>query len=120
MFDPEKDEGRIAALVFEWATKRYDELRKRMLGSTKISLVAASLKEGSLFFPSDGRKLTRLGLRCIIYEPEERPTMSQVLDTLLSSRVVKESSSFMGVEDRLCRAGKVMPVIRKTTATRAS
>lgn len=107
VFNPETDPNKMSSLVFVWAKRKYERQRKTLV-SEKISFAADSLKGQTLFYPSDGRKLTKLAMKCVEDECENRPTMSQVLETLFSLRVVKRCPAFMGIEEgEICRVQKV-------------
>lgn len=75
--------------LHEWARSEYK--------SKSCSLVDGTLKAESEFYSSrDGRKLTKLAMRCVNYFPMTRPTMKQVVDCLLNLHVVRRHGNSLG------------------------
>lgn len=73
----------------------------------KFSLVHQSLAADPNFHPADGRKLTGLAMECID-DFAIRPTMKQVVRSLLKLKVVKKNADFLRVDKVRRQNGNVL------------
>ncbi|XP_073058961.1 probable serine/threonine-protein kinase PBL11 [Primulina eburnea] len=88
--------------VHEWAQREYianesDSVTK----ATRRSLVHESLTKDPDFDSTDGAEITTMAMECINVCDHERPTMKQVLRSLLTLPVVKQHAPFLGVNKLL-------------------
>lgn len=98
----ERDEDPDSLFAYEWAKDEYEERQSTScFGGGKCSLVHASLVEDPFFYPSDGRKITKLAMQCVEDQRYNRPTMDQVVKCLLKLRVVRRYAKALGIEQIL-------------------
>lgn len=94
--------------MFEWAEAEYKSKQyTNAFGKTKCSLVHERLMSDEGFYHSDGQKLTKLMMRCVDSVLAFRPTMKEVVQSLLELRVVQRYADFMGVKDMLRQKRKL-------------
>lgn len=65
--------GEKSTFVDDWASEKYNP---------GCSLVHESLVEDPGFYESDGRSITELGMSCIEFELDKRPSMINVIKSL--------------------------------------
>jgi hypothetical protein len=86
------EEDRLSSAPFmeEWAQSEY-EAKVSESGShrPKCSLVHESLEVQQGFCSIDAHAITKLALQCVKFYPYERPTMKQVVKSLLNLHVVQ-------------------------------
>ncbi|EYU42129.1 hypothetical protein MIMGU_mgv11b016476mg, partial [Erythranthe guttata] len=95
----DEDSEAGAPFVFEWAFTEYEEAleSKSDVKETEFSLVHKSLAAEDDFCTVDGHKITTLALECVNRDEDERPTMKQVVKSLLKLEIVKQNADFIGV-----------------------
>ncbi|KAL7087142.1 hypothetical protein ACP275_13G048300 [Erythranthe tilingii] len=90
----DEDSESCAPFVFEWAFREYEEA---LQSKTEFSLVHKSLADEDDFCTDDGHKITMLALECVNGDENQRPTVKQVVKSLLKLEVVKQNADFIGV-----------------------
>ncbi|KAL7128955.1 hypothetical protein ABFS83_13G030100 [Erythranthe nasuta] len=91
----DEDSESCAPFVFEWAFREYEEA---LQSKTEFSLVHKSLADEDDFCTDDGHKITMLALECVNGDENQRPTMKQVVKSLLKLELVKQNADFLGVD----------------------
>ncbi|GLT86885.1 hypothetical protein SLE2022_049950 [Rubroshorea leprosula] len=86
----DEDRTDLRPFVYEWANSEYES-------GKKSSLVHKSLESGLFFHPADGVKITKLALQCVDHNPHKRPTISQVLTSLLELSIVCHHADTLGI-----------------------
>ncbi|EYU43507.1 hypothetical protein MIMGU_mgv1a0092641mg, partial [Erythranthe guttata] len=99
----EQDRQNLAPYVCQWAYGKFIEYEIDSSNTDskkpKFSVVHPSLEADPYFDPSDGHKITALALECVGDEFAMRPTMKQVLRSLLDLKVVKKHVDFESCEN---------------------
>ncbi|XP_073157738.1 serine/threonine-protein kinase PBS1-like isoform X2 [Henckelia pumila] len=94
----EEDQQAQLPFVHEWAEREYNANESDSVTKTaQRSLVHESLTNDPDFNSADGAKITAMAMECINVCDYERPTMKQVLRSLLTLPVVKQHAPFLGV-----------------------
>lgn len=93
----EEDYSSDAPQLYEWALKTYNNSKK-----PNCSLVHKSLMADEDFFASDGRKITKLLIRCVDNKHiDSRPTLQEVAESLLKLRIVQKHPDLVGIKHML-------------------
>ncbi|EYU42889.1 hypothetical protein MIMGU_mgv1a010357mg [Erythranthe guttata] len=95
----EEDRSNSAPYVCQWAYEKFIEYEHNSDTGTKkpkFTVVHQSLEADPYFEPSDGHKITALALKCVVDDFFTRPTMKQVLKSLLNLKAVKKNADFVG------------------------
>ncbi|KAL8031875.1 hypothetical protein ABFX02_13G057900 [Erythranthe guttata] len=90
--------------VYNWAWQEFSAFlsqkkRESSLKNNRFSLVHQSLKDEPDFVAVDGEKITWLALKCTASDLTERPTMKQVMRTLLKLKLVNRNVDFLGLKN---------------------
>ncbi|KAK6144805.1 hypothetical protein DH2020_021625 [Rehmannia glutinosa] len=94
-------------VVWAWESFYADDDSETEVKKPKFSLVHQSLVAESDYDPADGHKITMLAMECTDNDVSVRPTMKQVVRSLLKLKVVKKNADFFGVNKvlRSCENG---------------
>ncbi|KAK3033313.1 hypothetical protein RJ639_033781 [Escallonia herrerae] len=76
--------------VYEWAQKVYDDNTSKL---SRRSLVHGSLEADPLYIKTDGAKITKLAIQCVEDDPQDRPTIKQVVRSLMKLQIVYHHAS---------------------------
>ncbi|XP_031379327.1 uncharacterized protein LOC116194617 [Punica granatum] len=98
----EHDRLKCSPFVYEWAWAQHNAWKSDSLGflSSKFSLVHKRLQADPIFECSDGVKLTKLAMQCVDFDPQKRPTMRRVVNSLKKLHIVEYNGELVGI-DRL-------------------
>ncbi|KAI3469047.1 hypothetical protein Pfo_025710 [Paulownia fortunei] len=105
----EEDRQAGVPFVYKWALRESEAFESDSdMENTQFSLVHKSQAAESDFCPADGHKITMLALECVNGVEYARPTMKQVVRSLLKLEVVKQHADFLGVNKLLhpCENGR--------------
>ncbi|KAL7087384.1 hypothetical protein ACP275_13G065500 [Erythranthe tilingii] len=107
----DKDMQVGAPFVFEWALTEYKEAFESESDVKEFSLVHKSLADEDDCCTADGHNITMLALECVNGDENQRPTMKQVVKSLLKLQIVKHNADFLG-------ANKVLNPCENRTANK--
>ncbi|OWM91046.1 hypothetical protein CDL15_Pgr023379 [Punica granatum] len=107
-YDPEEEgfyhELQLHILAEEQYERRIERVgrNKRCPKYSKFSLVHKSLLSSTGFSGRDGFTLTKLAMRCVEYSLYDRPSISEVVDSLLKLRTARRHGSDLDIDHLLC------------------
>ncbi|KAL7128959.1 hypothetical protein ABFS83_13G030200 [Erythranthe nasuta] len=94
--------------VVDWALDKYNEFLELLDKTSEsewkniiFSVVDQNIVAESDFEAADEEKISELVIDCIRGKPDERPTMKQVIKSLLKLKSVKKMADFLGVTKRV-------------------
>lgn len=95
--------GKTAADIYEWALGEFHAFEELLDQSSdwknvKFSLVHQSLIADPDFEPADEEKVSTLLIECMRSKLSERPTMKQIVRSLLKLKVVNKHADFFEVK----------------------
>ncbi|KAL3503094.1 hypothetical protein ACH5RR_037543 [Cinchona calisaya] len=90
-----EDRKAATPLPHRWAWNQYAP-RQSDSGIKLPVLVHQSLTADPDYCRSDGRKLTKLAMKCVGEDPEHRPDMKKIVNCLLKLRVIKQHADYLG------------------------
>ncbi|OMP03647.1 protein kinase APK1B, chloroplastic-like protein [Corchorus capsularis] len=79
----------------DWAQNAYEEEKAVCQKESEYSIACGTLKQDPAYDARDGHVVTVLGMQCMEFEPERRPTMKDICKRLQSLRVVKQYKEIM-------------------------
>ncbi|XP_065850424.1 probable serine/threonine-protein kinase PBL10 isoform X2 [Euphorbia lathyris] len=90
-----KDDGDStdAPFVYVWAKNEHKQQNSVASGKFKSWLVHDSLKSDPYFNFDDAVTITNLAMRCVKDNPQQRPTMKQVVRQMLNLHIVKQNAN---------------------------
>ncbi|XP_065848767.1 uncharacterized protein [Euphorbia lathyris] len=90
-----KDDGDStdAPFVYAWAKNEHKQQNSVASGKFKSWLVHDSLKSDPDFNFDDAVTITNLAMRCVKDNPQQRPTMKQVVRQMLNLHIVKQNAN---------------------------
>ncbi|KAK3012913.1 hypothetical protein RJ639_008327 [Escallonia herrerae] len=88
--DRQEERGSDRPFVYEWAQKVYDDDTGKL---SRRSLVHGSLEADPLYIKTDGAKITKLAIQCVEDDPKDRPTIKQVVRSLMKLQIVYRDAS---------------------------
>ncbi|OWM91040.1 hypothetical protein CDL15_Pgr023373 [Punica granatum] len=107
-YDPEEEEFYHELHLHVWAEEQYERRIKRVGRNkrcpkySKFSLVHKSLLSSKGFSGRDGFTLTKLAMQCVDNSFCERPSINEVVDSLLKLRTVRRHGSDLDIDHLLC------------------
>ncbi|EYU42132.1 hypothetical protein MIMGU_mgv1a024145mg [Erythranthe guttata] len=94
--------------VVDWALKKYKKFLKLLDKTSEserkniiFSVVDQNIVAESDFEAADEEKISELVIDCVRGKPDERPTMKQVIKSLLKLKSVKKNANFLEVTKRV-------------------
>ncbi|OMP04072.1 hypothetical protein COLO4_09980 [Corchorus olitorius] len=79
----------------DWAQNAYEEEKALCHKESECSIACGTLKQNPAYNARDGHVVTLLGMQCMEFKLERRPTMKDICKRLQSLRVVKQYKEIM-------------------------